>query len=239
MSSRAVQDSPAPERAEGEYRPGRPGRDLLALGGRLLIVIGLCLCGAYVVARLHGVIGANVALAQLQETAPAIATESLPDTTDWADTRIQAFKETLGLALEPPLAELRIPSTGLIAPVLSRTDEISLNRGLGWIAGTVPPDGDGNVGVAGHRDGFFRDLKDVAPGDLIELHTSSGTRRYFVEWTRVVEPREVDVLRPTEGPALTLVTCYPFYFVGHAPQRYVVRAVPSCEPTEAQGTGRN
>ena len=212
------------------------GKELLALVGRILMVIGLCLCAVWIVGRLHGVIGANAALAQMQqapaqtELAAADPDVTDPDMTDWAEGRIKAFRESLNLQFDPPLAELRIPSTGLIVPVLSKTDEISLNRGVGWIGGTALPDAEGNVGVAGHRDGFFRDLKDVAPGDVIELRTASGTRQYFVEWTRVVEPREVGVLRPTEGPALTLVTCYPFYFVGHAPQRYIVRAVPGPAP---------
>ena len=91
--------------------------------------------------------------------------------------------------------------------------------------GTAPPGTDGNSGIAGHRDGFFRGLKDIVPGDAIELDTLNGKEAYRVERTWVVEPEDVSVLDPTPMRALTLVTCYPFYFVGSAPQRFIVRAV--------------
>jgi len=84
---------------------------------------------------------------------------------------------------------------------------------------------DGNSGIAGHRDGFFRGLKDIATGDWIELETLSGKEVYRVEQTWVVDPEDVSVLDPTPRRALTLVTCYPFYFVGAAPRRFIVRAV--------------
>ena len=80
-------------------------------------------------------------------------------------------------------------------------------------------------GIAGHRDGFFRGLKDIVAGDVIELDTIQGTEVYRVERTWVVSPEDVSVLDPTSTRALTLVTCYPFYFVGSAPERFIVRAV--------------
>ena len=81
------------------------------------------------------------------------------------------------------------------------------------------------MGIAGHRDGFFRGLKDLVIGDLIELDTVQGTEAYRVERTWVVSPEDVSVLDPTSTRALTLVTCYPFYFVGSAPDRFILRAV--------------
>jgi sortase A len=96
---------------------------------------------------------------------------------------------------------------------------------LGHIEDTAPPGTDGNTGIAGHRDGFFRVLKDITEGDTIELQTLAGRETYRVERTWIVEPEDVSVLDPTPSRSLTLVTCYPFYFVGSAPQRFIVRAV--------------
>jgi sortase A len=120
---------------------------------------------------------------------------------------------------------LRIPRLRLEAPLLGSTDEATLDRGLGHIEDTAPPGTDGNTGIAGHRDGFFRVLKDITEGDTIELQTLAGRETYRVERTWIVEPEDVSVLDPTPSRSLTLVTCYPFYFVGSAPQRFIVRAV--------------
>jgi sortase A len=87
------------------------------------------------------------------------------------------------------------------------------------------PGSAGNVGLAGHRDGFFRGLKDIQPGDEIEVEAIGRIDRYRVERTWIVNPEDVSVLDPTGEPSVTLVTCYPFYFVGSAPQRFIVRAV--------------
>lgn len=122
------------------------------------------------------------------------------------------------------LAVLRIPKLRLEVPVLEGTDELTLNRGVGRIAGTAHPGEIGNVGIAGHRDGFFRPLKDISAGDTIQLVTTLGTDVYAVDRIRISNPPDVSVLRPTTRPSLTLVTCYPFYFVGPAPQRFIVEA---------------
>ena len=109
--------------------------------------------------------------------------------------------------------------------VLPGTDDATLDRGLGHIEDTALPGGVGNAGIAGHRDGFFRGLKDILPGDTIELDTLDRKEIYRVERTWIVDPSDVSVLDPTPAAAITLVTCYPFYFVGSAPQRFIVRAV--------------
>ena len=101
--------------------------------------------------------------------------------------------------------------------MLPGTDDRTLDRAVGHIEDTARPGTDGNSGIAGHRDGFFRGLKDIAPGDVIELDTLQGKDVYRVERTWVVNPEDVSVLDPTSTRALTLVTCYPFYFVGSAP----------------------
>jgi sortase A len=141
----------------------------------------------------------------------------------WSAQRTKLYQANFGKSAEA-LAVLRIPKVHLEVPVLEGTDEFTLNRGVGRIAGTAHPGQSGNVGIAGHRDGFFRALKDVSAGDSIELVTTSGTDFYAVDRVRITGPSDVSVLRPRTNPSLTLVTCYPFYFVGPAPHRYVVEA---------------
>ncbi len=153
----------------------------------------------------------------------------------WAQARIEAYARALKEQAPAALAVLRIPRIGLEGPVLPGTDEWSLDRGLGWIEGTSRPGELGNVGIAGHRDGFFRALKDVKPGDTIQLTTLTGQQVYRVQKISIVSPDDVGVLSPTSTAALTLVTCFPFYFVGSAPQRYIVRAVLSSPETAVQG----
>ena len=150
-----------------------------------------------------------------------------PDLSLWDPKRISAWRTDLQKPAPAPLAVLRVPKIRLEVAVLPGTDDFTLNRAVGHIDGTALPGTDGNSGIAGHRDGFFRGLKDIVAGDAIELDTPQGTQVYRVERTWVVEPEDVSVLDPTPTPALTLVTCYPFYFVGSAPQRFIVRAVRS------------
>ena len=125
----------------------------------------------------------------------------------------------------PPVAMLRIPKIHLEVPVLPGTDDRTLDHGVGLIEDTAEPGMVGNSGIAGHRDGFFRGLKDVVQGDTIRLDTLHGSFVYRVERTWIVKPEDVSVLEPTPVPAITLVTCYPFYFQGSAPMRFIVRAV--------------
>jgi sortase A len=161
-----------------------------------------------------------------------------PDQSLWSPVRVNAWRQAIGEPVPAPLAVLRIPKIRLEVPVLPGTDDHTLDRAAGHIEDTAQPGMDGNSGIAGHRDGFFRGLKDITAGDVIELDTLQGTDVYRVERTWVVKPEDVSVLDPTPTPALTLVTCYPFYFVGSAPERFIVRAVrvggrplPSPPPT--------
>ena len=103
--------------------------------------------------------------------------------------------------------------------------ERNLNRGAGLIAGTAAPGSDGNIGIAAHRDGYFRALDSVEVGDPVELETLSRRRQYRVTELAIVQQTDVSPLHDRGVAAVTLVTCYPFYFVGSAPQRYIVRAV--------------
>ena len=149
----------------------------------------------------------------------------MPDQSLSSQARLNAPGKARGELAPLPLAVLRIPKVGLEVPVLRGTDGRTLDRAVGHIEGTTEPGKDGNSGIAGHRDSFFRGLKDIAPGDTIELDTVEGTDVYRVERTWVVTPQNVSVLAPTSMRALTLVTCYPFYFSGPAPERFIVRAV--------------
>lgn len=146
------------------------------------------------------------------------------DQTGWSATRIAAYAATRGGDLTPPVAVLRIPRLKIAVPVLEGIDDELLDRGVGHIPETASPGEAGNIAIAGHRDGFFRSLKDVRAGDTIQLSTRKGEESYVVEQTWIVQPEDVSVLEPTTAPSMTLVTCYPFYYVGSAPQRFIVRA---------------
>jgi len=151
--------------------------------------------------------------------------EKPADTSLWAPKRIREYEESLKQKVSDPIAVLRISRLGIEVPVFPGTDDYALNRGVGWIEGTVRPGEEGNSGIAGHRDGFFRPLKDIAKGDSIELLTLAGSRMYQVDEIQIVNPNDVQVLDPTPQAALTLVSCYPFYFAGSAPKRFIVRAL--------------
>jgi sortase A len=122
------------------------------------------------------------------------------------------------------IGRIDIPRLKVRAMVQEGVDDTTLRRAVGHVPGTALPGEDGNVGLAGHRDTFFRGLRNVRKNDRIVLETEKGDYEYIVDWTKIVTPRQVEVLAPSEQPALTLVTCYPFYYVGHAPKRFIVRA---------------
>ena len=159
------------------------------------------------------------------------------------DTWIFERRETAALArfvpTEPaasgPVAPTTIGPNGLIGRmevsrldvsvvVVEGTSNKSLRRAVGHIAGTALPGQPGNVGIAGHRDTFFRPLRNIQRDDVITLTTSNGEYRYRVVSTKIVSPDNVAVLDSDQDEVLTLVTCYPFYFVGPAPDRFIVRA---------------
>ncbi|HEY0510417.1 MAG TPA: class D sortase [Thermoanaerobaculia bacterium] len=130
------------------------------------------------------------------------------------------------------MGRIEIPRVGVSAIVLEGDDGTTLRRGVGHIPETSFP-GVGNVGLAAHRDSFFRGLKDIRKDDIIKLSTLEGTFRYRVEWTQIVTPENTEVLHDDGLSELTLVTCYPFHYVGSAPKRFIVRAR---EVQESDGT---
>jgi sortase A len=123
-----------------------------------------------------------------------------------------------------PVAELRIPRLELTAVVAEGTSNDVLAKAVGHLVSSAPPGADGNVVFAAHRDTFFRPLEEIQPGDEVIVDTPAGSRTYAVEWMRVVDPDDTSVTRDAGYPALTLVTCFPFRWIGNAPRRFVVRA---------------
>ena len=195
-------------------------------GERLVWTFGLVCLGTWGALRLEGTSGARHELERFAVLQAGAAQQgATPDLSLWDRDRIVAWRRALNEPAPPPLAVLRIPKVRLEVAVLPGTDDFTLNRAVGHIEDTAVPGTDGNAGIAGHREGFFRSLKDVAPGDAIELETLQGKEVYRVERVWVVGPEDVSVLDATPTRSLTLVTCYPFYHVGPAPQRYIVRAV--------------
>lgn len=206
--------------------------DRLTKLGRLLQIVGLLLLGIYVGARVHQAVFSRLAIRgfesrQRQSVDPGTGlarSTGAPDFRLWSPTRIHDYEASLADHLGPAVALLRIPKVALEVPVLTGTDDLTLNRGVGLIEGTAKPGETGNIGIAGHRDGFFRVLKDVHEGDSIDLVTTTGKDSYQIDRISIVRPEDVSVLAPRQKPSITLVTCYPFYFVGSAPERYIVQA---------------
>lgn len=135
------------------------------------------------------------------------------------------------------IGRLSVPSLHLPAMVREGIDGNTLQLAIGHIPATAPPGQAGNVGGAGHRDTFFRALKDLRTHDEILFSTSSGDFKYVVESLIIVGPDDVRVLAPSSENVLTLVTCYPFSYIGAAPKRFVARARQVSPPTAPVGYG--
>ena len=122
------------------------------------------------------------------------------------------------------VGRIEIPRLGVSAVIRAGSDARTLRLAVGYIPGTALPGDLGNFGLAGHRDTFFRKLRDISPDDEIRIVTKDGVFNYYVQRTSIVMPQDVWVLDRTSYPALTLVTCYPFNYIGSAPKRFIVRA---------------
>jgi len=207
----------------------------LSVFERLSLVIGVTLMILFVAALIHREVYSRLALhgfnmseagaadTELQTIHEPVVSRQI-DFSLWSQKRFQEYRECLLTASGSPLAALHLDKLSIHAPVFEGTDDLNLNRGVGWIVGTTRPGERGNVGIAGHRDGFFRGLKDIAPGDEIKLVLPDSVATYVVDRITVVTPQDVSVLQPGPVSSLTLVTCYPFYFIGSAPERYIVSA---------------
>lgn len=135
------------------------------------------------------------------------------------------------------IGRIEIPRLGVSAIIIEGISTTTLRRAVGHIPGTAMPGQPGTVGISGHRDTFFRPLRNIRQNDIITLTTLRGDYRYRVVSTRIVSPLNVAVLYPGKNEILTLVTCYPFYFIGSAPDRFIVRAERINEKNEPTKKG--
>lgn len=195
----------------------------------VLFGVGLGLMVLYVATLTAGELGRRADIENFSSN-PAAGKEwqahtRAPDMSLWSEARVRDFRLAEKEQVAVPLAVLRVPALDLSVPVYPTTTEVHLNRGVGVIPGMAMPDRGGNLGLAGHRDGFFRVLKDIEPDTLIEVETHRGLHRYRVRSIDIVDKADARLLVDTDDPTITLVTCYPFYFVGDAPRRFVVRGV--------------
>jgi sortase A len=185
-----------------------------------LVAMGAALLSVWLVPTVYGTAMSHLAVAAFRAQSSSNRM--------WDSARIRAYKASLNMNIAPPEAVLRVPRLNVEVPVLEGTSDAILNRGVGHIAGTALPGQVGNLAITGHRDGFFRPLKDIRSGDVIEVeradHGHNQVDRYLVRSLSVVVPSDTSVLKPTFNSTLTLITCYPFYYVGSAPQRFVVQA---------------
>jgi len=193
----------------GSAAPRRPRRLALLIVERVLLLVALATLG-YVAGSVGG-----AALYQDYESRQLDEVLRGARPPDQAGTRA-VTRRVLG--------RLEIPTLGVSTIVREGEDARTLQLAVGHIAGTAFPGSSGNMGLAGHRDTFFRRLREIDVGDVIRLVAVEGTFTYVVESTRIVDPDDVWVLDPTPEPSLTLVTCYPFTYVGTAPERFIVRA---------------
>lgn len=198
----------------------------------VLLVAGLVLTGVAAALYVGGRVYSRVAVARFQSASrsaptgerPAVRRGTPVDYSLWSPKRVKQYEASLAEHFDAPLAVLKVGKIRLEVPIFEGTSELVLNRGVGRIEGTARIGESGNIGIAGHRDGFFRGLKDVSIGDTMELETARGTQTYMIDSIRLVERDDVSVLINEPNSEVTLVTCFPFYFVGSAPLRYIVHA---------------
>ena len=188
---------------------------------RALLVVGMVCLGYYAIASAETLLYQAYEDRELDAILASDSAAAVPAT---RAHRTPRRGQTVG--------RIEIPRLGVAAVIKAGTDARTLQLAVGHIPGTSLPGEPGNIGLAGHRDTFFRRLRKIRPDDEIRVTTPEGVFTYRVERMDVVEPTDVWVLNPTEYSALTLVTCYPFSYIGSAPQRFIVRAQLSPDPGE-------
>jgi sortase A len=196
-----------------------PGARLLRWAERLLLAAGGAMLGWCVLNVADAAVSQWTARRSLEAAAPLVGPAQLaaPAPTSGVLPRSSPIRGTA-------VAALSIPRVRLSAVVLHGSDTQTLRRGPGHLENTALPGESGNVVIAGHRDSFFRALRDIAPEDDIFLDTAVGRFHYRVSSLRVISAHDVSVIKPTPAPVLTLITCYPFSLIGPAPDRFMVRA---------------
>jgi LPXTG-site transpeptidase (sortase) family protein len=192
---------------------------VLRLVERTLLAVGVALgawCAAVLVeARFHQ---------SMPVTSPLVVTQTAVPVLPGDDGSSASHAPEKSVAAGTLLGRLEAPSVKMSTNVLEGSDDATLSRGAGHIEDTPFPGQPGNIGIAGHRDTVFRPLRHIKVGDPLQVTTGGRTYTYRVSRTLIVGPDDVYVLDPTPRPTLTLVTCYPFEFIGHAPKRFIVQA---------------
>jgi len=179
---------------------------------------------------LLAVVGSETAIAAMTDGAETLPIEFdmssfSPDQSMWSDKARVKFEKVKNSGTAP-MAVIKIDRLNIEGPIFNGTDKTTLDRGIGLVDGTAMPGETGNMALSAHRDSFFRPLKDVVVGDRIELLTQKGVQEFEVSEITIVDSQDISVLDPTDTAVLTLITCYPFYYVGYAPDRFIVRAIP-------------
>jgi len=194
-------------------------RTLLCLGAAALAYAG----GTVV----YGGIAQGDASRRFDQQVIAAAAVITADRNGAADLRPDRHAD---LAEGDPLGRLEVPRIRMSVMVLQGVEERTLIAGAGHVPGTPSPGGDGNVVIAAHRDTFFRKLEGIVPGDRVHVATARKVYEYVVESTEIVDPEDTQVMESRARDELTLITCYPFYYVGSAPKRFVVHALRITAP---------
>jgi sortase A len=210
-----------PRTALGWIERGLYAAAVLLLGAWAAATVDARLYGYFQERRLAGLIAARPA-----DVPGPPPTTTTPQQRRFVPAEPAPPSATPAPALPPDelVGRIEVPRLKLRAIIAEGTDARTLRRAVGHLEGTPLPGEAGNVVLAGHRDTFFRALKDIRADDVVRITTPRGRFEYVVEATAVVEPTRTDVLDPTALPSVTLVTCYPFHLVGDAPDRFVVRA---------------
>jgi sortase A len=212
---------------------------------RLLRNAGVLLVTLFIVAMIHRSVLSHAELQRFKvrqtvlpvKSQRVVLSTATPNFTLWSEQRAKKYQESLASYFAPAVGILRIAKIRLEVPILEGTDGLSLNRGVGHVVGTASPGSVGNMAIAGHRDGFFRGLKDISLGDAIEVAGLHETETYIVDRIIVVDPSDIWVLQPRTRSSLTLITCYPFHYIGSAPKRYIVQA-SAIDPAPANLSAR-
>jgi sortase A len=218
---RRVALTPTDSRGPLPPHADRPrSRHALRLIERLLVIVG-CVCLGY-----YGYVSAESVIYQAYETRAldALLTREPPRVGSSPRAHAAPTAPRAAPAAGTTIGRLDIPRLDVSAVIRAGSDARTLRLAVGYVPGTALPGQRGNIGLAAHRDTFFRRLGEIRSGDVVRLVTPDGTFAYRVEGTKVVEPTETWVLDDTVQPALTLITCYPFRYLGSAPQRFIVRA---------------
>lgn len=202
--------------------------------------LGIALMLSFVYAKAHSSMSSELALQNFNKqsaieinkeitvkpsSSNSIENFTLPNHTTWSQGRIDDYKSIISTTKKKAVAQLFIKDISLTVPIFESTDDEALNIGIGRVEGSGTINGDGNLVLAGHRDSFFRGLGNLSVGSIVELKTIKGdVNHYRVTNSFITTPNDVTVLDDSEQSELTLITCYPFYFIGSAPQRYIVKA---------------